>query len=86
MAAAKFQFTKKALENMVPTASRQYVRDAQESSLGAYLTPNGVTSFMSSVMSTHPPLGERIRRIDPIFSGDLEYDYMEGFLSTQGYD
>ena len=47
MAAAKFQFTKKALENMVPTASRQYVRDAQESSLGAYLTPNGVTSFFA---------------------------------------
>ena len=36
------------------------------------LFANGVTSFMSSVMSTHPPLGERIRRIDPIFSGDLE--------------
>ena len=33
---------------------------------------NGVTSFLSTIMSTHPPLMDRIRRIDKSFSGDFE--------------
>lgn len=33
---------------------------------------NGVSNFLSSVMATHPPLDDRIRRIEPSFDGDLE--------------
>ena len=33
---------------------------------------NGVTSFLSGLLATHPPLRERIRRIDPSLSRELE--------------
>ena len=39
------------------------------------LFANGVASFLSTIMATHPALGERIRRIDPSFSG--EFDLIE---------
>ncbi len=38
------------------------------------LFANGVTSFLSTIMATHPALRERIRRIDPSFSGEFERD------------
>ena len=39
---------------------------------------NGVTNFLSSVMSTHPPLGERIRRLEPSFDDGFEVHEQPG--------
>lgn len=33
---------------------------------------NGLSSFFMSMMATHPPLPERIRRIDPSFEGNID--------------
>jgi len=41
---------------------------------------NGVTNLLSSVMATHPPLGERIRRIDPS-SRDM-FEVQDGAKNT----
>ena len=58
--------------------SKLLVDKAEEAS--HLLFANGVTSFLSTIMSTHPPLRDRIRRIDPSFSGDFER--VEGAPST----
>lgn len=50
--------------------SRLLADKAEEAS--HLLFANGVTSFLSTIMATHPPLRERIGRIDPSFSGDFE--------------
>ncbi len=51
-------------------SSRLLADKAEEAS--HLLFANGVTNFLSTIMSTHPPLLDRIRRIDSSFSGDFE--------------
>jgi Zn-dependent protease with chaperone function len=43
----------------------------------------GVNTFMSSLFATHPPLEERIRRIDPMWDGTYPAESVQGSGSVQ---
>jgi Zn-dependent protease with chaperone function len=71
--AAAVQFTRDpegiggALRKIGATTSRIEDHHAQEA--GHLFFANGVGSALTSLLATHPPLNERIRRLDPAFTG-----------------
>ena len=56
---------------------------AQE--VGHFFFANGVSGFLGRAFATHPPLDERIRRIDPSFKG-FSGEVSEGFQIDEGPD
>jgi Zn-dependent protease with chaperone function len=47
------------------------IRSHHAAEASHFFFASGVTSWVSGLFATHPPLAERIRRIDPAFDGEL---------------
>jgi Zn-dependent protease with chaperone function len=75
---AAVQFTRNpdglagALKKIGAQAHGSRVRDHHAEELSHLFFANGLKSSMFGFLSTHPPLEERIRRLDPGWSGDFD--------------
>ncbi len=73
--AAAVQFTRNpagiagALKKIGGLSAGSRVKDAHAEEASHFFFANGLASAWFSLMATHPPLTERIRRIDPSFTG-----------------
>jgi Zn-dependent protease with chaperone function len=73
--AAAVQFTRSpdglagALRKIAGTPTGSRIEDHHAQEAGHLFFANGVGSSLASLLATHPPLKQRIRRIDPSFDG-----------------
>ncbi|MFA6898688.1 MAG: M48 family metallopeptidase [Desulfurivibrionaceae bacterium] len=75
--ASAVQFTRNplglagALKKIGGLSAGSKIRDAHASEISHMFFGNGLTESWFNVFSTHPPLKERIQRLDPEFRGDF---------------
>ncbi len=73
--ASAVQFTRNpigisgALKKIGGATSRSHLSSANAQEFSHFYFAAGVTTFLGSMMATHPPLSDRIKRIEPRWSG-----------------
>ncbi|MGA0438781.1 MAG: M48 family metallopeptidase [Limisphaerales bacterium] len=86
--ASAVQFTRNpeamtgALKKIGGLASGGRIQHAHAEEASHLFFENGLTSRLGSIMSTHPPLADRIRRIDPQFDGNFPQITFEPTVSV----
>lgn len=81
--ASAVQFTRNpdsiagALKRIGGNASGSLMENSNTAEISHSLFSQGINTFFSSVFSTHPPLAERIKRVDPYWDGKFDYTQEE---------
>ena len=77
--ASAIQFTRNpdgiagALKRIGGNASGSLLKNSNTAEISHALFSQGINTFLSGMFSTHPPLTERIKRIDPYWDGEFDY-------------
>ncbi|MDH5387086.1 MAG: M48 family metallopeptidase [Gammaproteobacteria bacterium] len=77
--ASAIQFTRNpdgiagALKRIGGNASGSLMENAHTSEISHTLFSQGISTFLSGIFSTHPPLANRIQRIDPHWDGKFDF-------------
>ena len=77
--ASAIQFTRNpdgiagALKRIGGNASGSLMKNSNTAEISHSLFSQGINTFLSGMFSTHPPLTERIKRIDPYWDGEFDY-------------
>ncbi len=65
---------KGALKKIARIAKGSEIENSHAQEASHLFFSNGISSAIMNLMSTHPPINERIKRIDPGFSGETKAD------------
>ncbi|MES0327262.1 MAG: M48 family metallopeptidase [Gammaproteobacteria bacterium] len=77
--ASAIQFTRNpdgiagALKRIGGNASGSLMENSNTAEISHSLFSQGINTFFSGMFSTHPPLAERIKKIDPYWDGEFDY-------------
>ncbi len=77
--ASAVQFTRNpdgiagALKRIGGNASGSLMENSHTAEISHALFSQGISSYLEGLFATHPPLNERIQRIDPYWNGEFEY-------------
>ena len=77
--ASAIQFTRNpdgiagALKRIGGNTSGSLMENSHTSEISHALFSQGISTFLSGMLSTHPPLAERIQRIDPHWNGEFDF-------------